>query len=79
MKPTNKNILIEKIQSKTETASGIILKSSLEDDRAKVLSIGPEVTEVSVDDIIILNWNLATNVQDDIYIVPVTEVICIIE
>ena len=77
MKPTQSNILIERIAGSTETSSGIILKSTLEQDKGKVISIGPDVNEVSIGDIVFLNWNAATKVDNERYIVPISDVVFI--
>ena len=79
MNPTQSNILVERIPDVKQTQSGIILKSSLEQDRAKVLKIGPDVTEVQPDQIIVLNWNQATHIENELYVVPIDEVIMAIE
>lgn len=79
MKPTKNNVLVEKKEQTLSTSSGIILKRAIDDDRAIVKAIGPDVAEVSVDDEVILNWNSCINVEDSIYIVPVTEIIMVIE
>lgn len=79
MKPTRDNILVERIAGSTETSSGIILKSSLEDDRAVVKEMGPDVTEVKIGDVVFLNWNAATKIEDETFIVPIKEVIFIYE
>lgn len=79
MNPTANNILVERIPDAKQTQSGIILKSSLEQDRATVLKTGPDITELNPNQTIILNWNQATHIEDELYIVPVTEVIAILE
>jgi co-chaperonin GroES (HSP10) len=79
MKPTRDNILVERIAGSTETSFGIILKSSLEDDKAIVKEIGPDVTEVKIGDVVFLNWNAATKIEDEKFIVPIKEVIFIYE
>jgi co-chaperonin GroES (HSP10) len=77
MQPTRDNIIVERIAGEKETASGIILKSSQGPDRAKVVALGPLVDEVAIDDELLLNWNKAVKVEDETYIVPITEVIFI--
>lgn len=79
MNPTLNNILIQRIPDQKQTQSGIILKSSLEQDRGLILKIGPDVTEVQPNQTIILNWNQATHIQDELYIVPINEVIMVLE
>ena len=61
-RPTGKNVLIERIPASKQTESGIILKSTQEPDRAKIIAIGPEVDEVSIDEIAVVNWNTATKI-----------------
>jgi co-chaperonin GroES (HSP10) len=77
MLPTRDNIIVERIAAEKTTASGLILKSSDEPDRGKVISIGPKVDEVEIGDELLLNWNKAVKVEDETYVIPVTEVIFI--
>ena len=77
MKPTRDNIIVERITREAATASGIILKSSDEPDRAKVISIGNKVDEVFINDVVLINWNKATKIENETYVVPVTEVVWI--
>ena len=78
-RPTGKNVLIERIAAQKETSSGIILKSAEEPDKAKILAIGPEIDEVAVDEIAVVNWNAATKIQDELYIINIDHVILVIE
>jgi co-chaperonin GroES (HSP10) len=78
-RPTGKNVLIERIAASKQTESGIILKSSEEPDRAKVIAIGPEVDEVSIDEIAVVNWNTATKIEDELYIINIDNVVLVIE
>lgn len=77
MKPTRDNIIVERIKIEAATASGIILKSSDEPDKAKVISIGNKVDEVNVNDTVLINWNKATKIEKETYVVPITEVVWI--
>jgi len=79
MKPTKDNVLVERIPGPTLTHTGIILKSTLEPDRGKVKSIGPDVTEVSVGDEVFLDWNMAVKVENEDYIVSVENVVFIFD
>jgi len=74
-RPTGKNVLIERIAAQKQTSSGIILQRTEGPEFAKVLAIGPDVKEVAVDDVVLLDWNKAVKVEDDTYCVPITEVI----
>ena len=78
-RPTGRNVLIERIPASKQTESGIILKSTQEPDRAKIIAIGPEVDEVSVDEIGVVNWNTATKVEDEFYIINIDNIVLIIE
>ena len=78
-RPTGKNVLVERIAAQKETSSGIILKSAEEPDKAKILAIGPEITEVVVDEVAVVNWNAATKIQDELYIINIDHVILVIE
>ena len=76
IKPLGNRIVVERIEASKTTESGIILRTSDEPDRAKVLATGPLVDEVQVDDIVLLNWNAATK-SGDHYVVPIDHVIFI--
>lgn len=78
MYPTRNNVLVNKVLASRETESGIILKSSDEPDRGIVEQVGPEVSEVSIGDTVILNWNRATQVENDLYIVCIDEIIMVV-
>ena len=78
-RPTGKNVLVERIAAQKETSSGIILKSAEEPDKAKILAIGPEVDEVAVDEVAVVNWNAATKVEDEFYIINIDNIVLIIE
>jgi len=75
MKPLKNNIHITRIAAQKQTSSGIILKTSEEPDKASVNAIGPDIEEVSVGDTLLVNWNKATKVQDDDYIICIDDVI----
>ena len=77
MQPTRDNIIVERVIRESATASGIILKSSDEPDRAKVISIGHKVNEVNIGDTVLINWNKATKIEKETYVLPITEVVWI--
>jgi co-chaperonin GroES (HSP10) len=79
MKPTRDNIIVERIAAEKETASGIILKTTDGPDKAKVIALGPKVDEVEIGNEILLNWVKAVKIEDETYVVPITEVIFIYE
>ena len=58
LKATGTRILIEKVEASTTTAGGIVLQSSQEAPKAKILSVGPQVKEdVAVGNIIVVDWS----------------------
>jgi len=77
MKPTRDNIIVIRIAAQKVTHSGIILKSADEPDKAEVIAIGNKVNEVNIGDTVLLNWNKATKIENETYVVPITEVIWI--
>jgi co-chaperonin GroES (HSP10) len=79
MTPLRDNILVERIAAEKATASGIILKSTGEPDRAVVLAIGSKVDEVQIGEELLVNWNKAVKVEGENYILPIGDVICVYE
>ena len=77
MTPTQNNVIIKRIPGSTVTDTGIILKTTLEQDRGEVVSIGPDVSEVTVGDTVFLNWNATTKIDDEMFVVSVNEIIFI--
>jgi co-chaperonin GroES (HSP10) len=57
IKAIKKRCIIERIEAEKVTAGGIVLQHSQEyNPRAKILSVGEQVTEVKVGDVIVLDW-----------------------
>ena len=82
--PLNKKLVVQLIEKETVTAGGIILTRAdpHEANRGKVVSIGPEVLDISVGDVILPNWNKApkTKVGDEtFYIVTEEDVVLVFE
>ena len=78
-KPLADKILVQRIAGSHATSGGIILQSTQEPDRAKVLAIGPKVTEVAVDEVCLLNWNAAIKAGMDQYVVGIDHVVFVYE
>lgn len=76
IKPLSNKIVIKRIEGSKQTESGIILKRTEEPDRAEVLAIGPDVDEVQVGDIVLLDWNVAIK-SGDYYIARIDGVVFI--
>jgi len=84
MTPLKDRVLVELIEKETTTSSGIILSSAdpMEANRGKVLSIGPEVLDVVVGDVILANWNKAAKTKvdgNDFYILKEEDIIGVFE
>jgi co-chaperonin GroES (HSP10) len=74
--PLKNKVVVDRVEGSKTTSSGIILQRTEEPDRAKVLAIGPDVDEVSIGDIILLDWNAAAKIEEH-YIIPVTAIVFI--
>ena len=78
MKPLRDNIIVKRVAHERKTESGLILQSNAgEPDKAQVVAIGPKVDEVSVGDLLLVNWNKAVKFESEQYILPVTEVVLV--
>lgn len=80
LKPIKDNVIVELIEKELETASGIILKRAdpTEVNKASVLAIGPDVTDVQVGDTILPNWNKAAKTVfegQDFYVIKQEEIV----
>jgi co-chaperonin GroES (HSP10) len=66
VRPLRKKVLVAENKSEVKSESGIILDGATsvrESKRATVLAIGPEVTEVKVGDVVLVEWAKATPVK----------------
>jgi len=79
LKPTASNVHITRVAAEKQTSSGIILKSSEEPDKARVEAIGKDVTDLEVGEIVLVNWNKATKVEGESYIIPEADIIMVFE
>ena len=76
IKPLKNKVVVERLENLKTTASGIILRSSSEPDKAKVLAVGPDVEDISVGDVVLLDWNAAVPI-DNKYVVSATSIVLI--
>ena len=79
MKPLHNKVLIERIAAEKVTASGIVLQRTEAPDNAKILAVGPEAKEVSVGEVVLVNWNAATKTQGEQYVIPEDHIIFVYE
>ena len=81
-KPLRDNIIVERVERNLTTESGIVLsaRSSDEPERAKVVAIGPDITEVSIGDELLINWNAAKKLgAEDLYQMNIEHAIAVFE
>lgn len=76
MRPLHNKVIVERIPGETTTSSGIVLQRSDEVDKAKVIAIGPDVEEVSVGDVVLLDWNKAVKAGDN-FVITVDNIVLI--
>jgi chaperonin GroES len=66
-RPLGDRVLVEKVEEKNTTASGIIIPDNAKEkpSRAKVLAVGSEVEEVRVDDTVVFGKYAGTDLVLD--------------
>jgi len=78
IKPLASKIAVKRIETLKQSSGGIFLQRTEEPDRAEVLSLGSEVTEVEIGDVVLLNWNGAIKSgEDDVYVIDIEHVVFI--
>ena len=67
LKPIKKNVIVEVIQKEKLSSGGIVLVQVDREEASKgiVIGIGPEVTEVKLDEVILPNWQKAKKSKFD--------------
>ena len=66
VKPLNDRILVAENKKETTTASGIVIEGARgvgDTARGTVLAVGPDVKEVKVGDVILIDWSKASPVK----------------
>jgi co-chaperonin GroES (HSP10) len=79
MQPLHDKVYIERIAGEKTTSGGIVLQTSQEHDRARVLAVGPEVKELSEGDVALVNWNAAVKAGEDLYMIREEQVLFVYE
>lgn len=79
IKPLRDNLIIKREEKDLTTAGGIILQRTDEADRARVVAIGPDVEDIQVDDLLIVNWNKAQVIDKDNFRINILEVIGVLD
>jgi co-chaperonin GroES (HSP10) len=66
IRPMHDKVLVAENAKDTTTESGIILGGrNIDSPKATVIAIGPDVTEVNVGDVVLLDWSKASAVKVD--------------
>jgi len=67
LKPIKKNVIVEVIQKEKVSSGGILLAKVDREEVSKgiVIGIGPEVTEVKLNEVILPNWQNAKKSKFD--------------
>lgn len=81
VRPLKDNVIIERQEKEQVSSGGIVLPGGDRDvaDKAVVLAIGPEVSDINEGDVVLVNWNKASKIDEKIYKVSFEDVIGIFE
>lgn len=77
LKPLHNKVVVERITGENVTEAGIILQKQ-DIERAKIVAVGPDVTEVVVGEIVLLDWSKATK-SGDFFIITVDNIVFVYE
>ena len=82
--PIRDKVAVISLKSDKKTETGIILTGDVNSDtkKAKVIAIGPEVTDVAVNDVLLINWDktAVTKLMDiPVYVLKQEDIIAVIE
>ena len=81
VRPLKDNVIIERQEKEQVSAGGIVLPGGDREvaDKAVVVAIGPEVSDINEGDVVLVNWNKASKIDEKIYKVSFEDVIGIFE
>lgn len=79
MKVLGKNVLVKRESGELTSTGGLILTSSLEPDYGRVLCIGADVNEVSVGELVFMDWNKANPVGSEQYVIDINDIVWVVE
>ena len=75
--PLNSNVIVERVEPVRTTASGIVLQSSQEPDKAKVIASASD--DVQTNELLLINWNKAVKIDKDLYRIHIDDVIAVFD
>lgn len=73
--PLNDYVIVKKLESSNTTASGIIIQSASSSDTSKVIAVSSEVSNINVDDTVMIRWSNALKIDGDVYAVSSKEIV----
>jgi len=73
--PLNGNVIVERVAPVKVSSGGIILQSSVEPDKAKVIATASD--EVKIDDLLLINWNKCAKIGEDTFRIHITDCIAV--
>ena len=84
LKPIKNTVIVELVEKEKVSSGGILLAKAdpIEVNRAEVLAIGPDVTDIAVGDQVLPNWNLATKTKfetKELYFISADEIVLVFE
>jgi co-chaperonin GroES (HSP10) len=81
VRPLKDNVIIERQEKEQVTSGGIVLPGGDREvaDKATVIAIGPEVSDINEGDVVLVNWNKASKIDEKIYKISFEDVIGIFE
>ena len=79
MRPLKDKILIERIPAEKVSPGGIVLHRTDAPDKAKILAVGPEVDDVSIGEIALVNWNAAVKTEGEQYVIAEEHIVFVYE
>ena len=81
VRPLKDNVIIERQEKEQVSSGGIVLPNGDREvaDKALVIAIGPEVSDINEGDVVLVNWNKASKIDEKIYKVSFEDVIGIFE
>lgn len=72
--PLGSTLIVEKVEKENVSSAGIILTSSNEADRAKVIAVGPDVSGCTVGDEVLINWQKCPLISGKTYKADIEDV-----
>ena len=77
MRVLNDNVIVLKVKNEYQ---GILQGIDSNDStKGKVMGIGPDVTGVSLGEFIMIDWNKAKNIKNDLFVVKQEDIVAVYE